>query len=315
MQSNVKFKIISLNVRGIRDQTKRRSIFTYLKDQKANFYFLQETYSDVNDESIWQSEWGGKILFSHGTHHSKGVCILLDPTINNNVEYFFSNNTGRIVLITTHLNGVKTSLCNIYAPNNQSEQLEFIQELNNCIIDKSEMTNIIIGGDWNCTLTKKDKKGGAFWKPTLFRNLLLTTLETFDLIDIYSFFSYESKSLQIKSRIDFFLVAKSLVKYVGKVGITVSIAPDHKAIYFYLSLPVTIPRGPGFWKFNNTLLDDEVYTAHIRELIPQIREKYSFVQDKQLFWELMKIEIREKSISFAKQKSRALSKRETEISR
>ena len=94
-----------------------------------------------------------------------------------------------------------------------------------------------------------------------------------------------------------------------------SIAPDHKAIYLYLSLPVTIPRGPGFWKFNNTLLGDEVYVAHIRELIPQIREKYSFVQDKQLLWELMKMEIREKSISFATQKSRALSKRETEISR
>jgi len=220
MQSNVKFKIISLNVRGIRDQTKRRSIFTYLKDQKANFYFVQEKYSDVNDESIWQSEWGGKILFSHETHHSKGVCILLDPTINDNVEYFFSNNTGRIVLITTHLNGVKTSLCNIYGPNNQSEQLEFIQELNNCIIDKSQMTNIIIGGDWNCTLTKKDKKGGAFSKPTPFGHLLLTTMETFDLIDIYrarhpnlQLFSYESKSLQVKSRIDFFLVAKSLVKY------------------------------------------------------------------------------------------------------
>lgn len=58
MQSNVKCKIISLNVRGIRDQTKRRSIFTYLKDQKADFYFLQETCSDANDESMWQSEWG-----------------------------------------------------------------------------------------------------------------------------------------------------------------------------------------------------------------------------------------------------------------
>ena len=87
---------------------------------------------------------GGKILFSHGTHHSKGVCILLDPAINNNVEYFFSNNTGRIVLITTHLNGVKPPLCNIYAPNNQSEQLEFVQELTNYTVDKSEMTNIII---------------------------------------------------------------------------------------------------------------------------------------------------------------------------
>ena len=166
---------------------------------------------------------GVRFFFSHGTHHSKSVCILLDPTINSNVEYFFSNNSGRIVLITTCLNGVKTSLCNIYAPNSQSDQLEFIQELNNCIVDKSKMTNIIIGGDWNCTLTKKDKKGGAFWKPTHFRNLLLTTMEPFDLINIYrarhpnlQLFSYKSKSLQVKSRIDFFLVAKSLVKYTQK---------------------------------------------------------------------------------------------------
>ena len=77
---------------------------------------------------------------------------------------------------------------------------------------------------------------------------------------------------------------------------------------------MTIPRGPGFWKFNNKLLNDEVCVAHIREFVPQIRDKYSFVQDKQLFGELMKMEIRENSIPFAKQKSRALSKRETEIS-
>ena len=266
MQSSTKCKIISLNVRGVRDQAKRRSIFTYLKDQKANFHFLQETYSDAN-ELLWQSEWGGKILFSHGTHHSKGVCILFDPATKLNEEYNFSNKTGRIILITVYLNGTKISLCNIYAPNNQSEQLEFIQELNNCIIDKSELTNIIIGGDWNCTLTKKDKKGGALWKPTPFRNLLLTNMETFDLIDIYrtghpnsQHFSYESKSLQVRLRIDFFLVAKFLVKFVSNVGITTSIAPDHKTLLLCQALPETTPRGPGFWKFNNTLLDDENYT-------------------------------------------------------
>ena len=59
------------------------------------------------------------------------------------------------------------SFCNIYAPN-LSEQLEFIQKLNNYITDKSEFTNLIVGGDWNCTLTKKDKKGRAPWKPTQF---------------------------------------------------------------------------------------------------------------------------------------------------
>ncbi len=171
-------------------------------------------------------------------------------------------------------------------------------------------------------VNKERQKGGVLWKPTPLRNLLLTTMETFDLVDIYrtrhpnsQHFSYESKSLQVRSRIDFFLVAKFLVKFVTKVGITTSIAPDHKTLFLCPALPVTTPRGPGFLKFNNTLLDDENYTAHIRDLVFQIREKYSFVQDKQLFWELMKMEIREKSILFAKQKSKVLSQREKEISK
>ena len=126
MQNNFVCKVISLNVRGIRDQIKRRSVFSYLKDQKASFYFLQETYPQLEDEKIWQNVWGGKIYFSHGTRHSKGTCILIDPSINYNVHYSFSNNSGRIVLITVNINGLKVSFCNIYAPNNPLEQLEFI---------------------------------------------------------------------------------------------------------------------------------------------------------------------------------------------
>ena len=38
-------KIISLNVRGLPNQTKRRGIFSYLTNQKATLYCLQETFS------------------------------------------------------------------------------------------------------------------------------------------------------------------------------------------------------------------------------------------------------------------------------
>ena len=150
-----KFDVLSLNVRGIRDQIKRRSIFSYQKDQKANIYFLQETYSERADENIWRNEWGGALFFSHGTTHSKGVCILINPFAQPKVEYYYANDSGRIVLITITLNGQKLSLCNVYAPNDQVNQLQFMQELNNCIIDKSELTSLIVGGDWNCTLSKK----------------------------------------------------------------------------------------------------------------------------------------------------------------
>ena len=60
MQNKLTYDIISLNVRGITEQSKRRSIFSYLKDQKSKFCLLQETYSDRNDENIWRNECQGR---------------------------------------------------------------------------------------------------------------------------------------------------------------------------------------------------------------------------------------------------------------
>ena len=58
--SSVKF--LTLNVRDLRNQEKRRSIFSYLKKQKANIYLLQETFSNLKDERIWSAEWGVKFF-------------------------------------------------------------------------------------------------------------------------------------------------------------------------------------------------------------------------------------------------------------
>ena len=320
MYTAVNLSVVSLNVRGIREQTKRRSIFSYLKDQRANVYFLQETYSEPADENMWKNEWGGKIFFSHGTNHSKGVCTLINPSVNFKIDYSYANTSGRIILVTIVLGSQKVSLCNIYAPNNQSNQLEFMQELNNCIIDKTELTTLIVGGDWNCTLSRKDKIGGTPWKPTNYSNLVLTTTDMFDLVDIQRVrhpklckFTYESKSLRMKSRLDFFLVAKNLTKSVRNSEIYTSIAPDHKAIYISLSWSSETPRGPGLWKFNNTLLNDEQYIAMIRSVYAETRTYYSNLEDKRLFWEMIKMELRSATISYAKYKVKASSLREKEI--
>ena len=63
MYTAVNLSVVSLNVREIREQTKRRSIFSYLKDQRAIVYFLQETYSEPVDENMWKNEWGAKSSF------------------------------------------------------------------------------------------------------------------------------------------------------------------------------------------------------------------------------------------------------------
>jgi len=129
--------------------------------------------------------------------------------VRDKVEFFFTDKLGRIVLITIVLNSL--TFCNIYTPNNQTEQLQFLQELNNCLIDKAKLTTLIVGDDWNCTLSRSDKVGGKPWKATNYRNLVMTTMDIFDLIDIQRVkypklrkYSYVSKALKMKSRIDLF---------------------------------------------------------------------------------------------------------------
>ena len=74
--------------------------FYYLKDQRAKVYYLEETHSEPANENTWKIEWGGKIFFSHGTKHSKGVCTLINPIANYQIDYSYTNTSGRISLVT-----------------------------------------------------------------------------------------------------------------------------------------------------------------------------------------------------------------------
>ena len=70
----------------MRNPRERRSIFSYLKDQNFAVYLLQEPFSQSQDELIWKTEWRGKIFFSHGSNHQKGVDILINPLFEITVE-------------------------------------------------------------------------------------------------------------------------------------------------------------------------------------------------------------------------------------
>ncbi len=81
---NTKIKIHSLNMRGGRDKWKRRSVFEFLKKQRANFIFLQECHLVDDDVPEWQRDWGkGEIYSNPLSTRSAGQAILL----NGNYEF------------------------------------------------------------------------------------------------------------------------------------------------------------------------------------------------------------------------------------
>ena len=164
-------KEVSLNVRGLRNQVKRRSIFSYLKNEKATLYCLQETFPKEDDEKIWSTKWGGQIIFSHGSEHSRGVCILLSVNPGFSLSTVYADRDGRCIIVNVNT-GDEQLFINIYAPNKGAEQELFIRSLGASLISKTDITKIIIAGDWNGSLFPKVKSGGLPWKETNYRNSL-----------------------------------------------------------------------------------------------------------------------------------------------
>ena len=56
------------------------------------------------------------------------------------------------------------------------------------------------------------------------------------------------------------------------------------------------------WKFNNTLLEDQDYIDLINFIYPRTVEKYKDVESKQLLWELIKMELRAKTMCYSQKK-------------
>ena len=94
-----KLSIVSLNVKGLQNPNKRNTIFAYLKNQKAKIFCLQETFSKQEDEVAWSADWGGQIIFSHGTEHSRGVCILCNSTSNLQINTVKCDPSGRDIIL------------------------------------------------------------------------------------------------------------------------------------------------------------------------------------------------------------------------
>ena len=145
-------------------------------------------------------------------------------------------------------------------------------------------------------------------------------MKAVNLVDIYhrihpknKTYTYESKALKLKSHVDFFLISGKFLHDVIKVETRASIAADHKAVSLSINLNEEFKRGPGLWKFNNTLLQDECFLQLIKDYYPCILQKHADVTDKQLLWELIKMEIRSETIRYSKRKSKQSKTRESAI--
>ena len=301
----------SLNVIGLNQACKRRQLFRWLHNNKFDIVFLQETYSSKYIENPWKSEWGGKIYFCHGTSHSRGVMIMFNPKLEVLVDNIEVDKNGRYLLLQTTISDTTCQLCNIYSPNNSSDQITFFSSILD-VLKKCSEFNIIIGGDFNCALTPQDKLGGAAVGRK--NNVISEINKLCDLLklqDVWRYqhpdqaqFTWRDKAFKVQCRLDYWLVYKQLSHIVINTKMKSSTLTDHSAITLTLQSKGYTQRGPGFWKFNNSLLDDHDFVDQLNNMIPVYKNKYNYLTDKGLYWDMIKMEMRGFCVQYSKRKNR-----------
>ena len=118
----------------------------------------------------------------------------------------------------------------------------------------------------------------------------------------------------MKSRIDYFLIAKHLIQYVRKADIQASIAPDHKLVLLSIQWENNQYVDRVFGNLIIVCLKMKIIIIQlIQNTYPEFQRKYSYVQDKQILWELLKMEIRISTISFCKGRAKINRRREISI--
>ena len=172
---------------------------------------------------------------------------------------------------------------------------------------------------FNCALSPKDKLGGT---PVTRKAPVIKEIENLcesqNLRDIWrtlnpdlSRFTWRNKSLKVQCRLDFFLVSDDLCSQTKKCEILLAPESDHSAVSIHIQSDVLAQKkGPGFWKFNTTLLEDEVYISSLQENLPKFKEKYCDLTDSGLKWDLIKMEIRGFTVKYSKRKAKIAKSKE-----
>ena len=236
------------------------------KEYRCNF--LTRNALDCIDRKTMENEWGGKMLFSHGSPNSCGTAILISNKANCTELSTIPDPQGRFIISKVQVDDKVYVLVNIYAPNKDKDSVQFFGKLFTMLqtnnLDSEE--NIILGGDFNFPLNPiLDKRGGIMIPRKSVVDNIESLQNELDLVDIWRVknpqtksYTWSQKSPTILCRLDYWLISNNLCDFVNSTDIIPAIKTDHAAISLVLG-EIGEVKGPGMWKMNASLLDDEEY--------------------------------------------------------
>ena len=141
--------------------------------------------------------------------------------------------------------------------------------------------------------------------PSADKTSLATLLSDFSLVDVWRkqnpraiSYTWSNNARTQASRIDRFFIAKSLFNKVS-CEILPCVLSDHDYVKLDVLLEGIVGRGPGVWRFNNSLLSNAVFKQFLKHVIADYKLKIPDFGSLREWWDSLKIVIRDFCINFS----------------
>ena len=264
---------------------------------------MQETHSEKNIETIWENEWGGKAIFSHGTSAARGIAVFMSKTNYQQVKNIYTDTAGRLIIFDFQADDKEITFVAIYAPNEDSPV--FFKSILELLENRQEHKIII--GDFNLTLDVELDRLNTYCNNNKAKEEVENIMDKYFLMDIWRTRNEEKKEFSWRkknsnptkaSRIDLALVSKGLDQMVEMTQYLSSIMTDHRALYLCV---ITTPfeRGTGYWKMNTQLLHKQEYVDMMRAEIEKPIEA-THQKNPSRKWEKLKTRIKQATVAFSR---------------
>ena len=264
--------ILTLNCNGIRDLSKRNSLIQWLRSlpASADVVCLQEAHCvSASECSLWFHSSGFGSVVSPGSAHSCGCIVLFRPSLL--LLNSWSDDGGRFLQCEFSFCSKVFRVCCIYGPNRNPERNLFLDDLHPRI-DPSIPT--ILAGDFNTVFDRSLDRLGSDPSDSS-RESSFSLLNLFDsccVVDIWRYlhpaasgFTWTRWNGSLASRIDLIGVPYIWVSSVLSCDLVPCPFSDHCGVSLSVDVPDVVPPGPGLWKLNTSILDDESYVKLISD--------------------------------------------------
>lgn len=220
-------------------------------------------------------------MYSHRLSNSRGVAILFKRAYNPNIIDSEIDPEGRFLLVKLQHQSETVALINVYAPT-QSEirkQLSFMDTLD-ALVSDIDAHNIFLGGDLKAHMDEDSAESNSQELPHSVNKQTyinrIKSLNTFlNLTDVWRQRYPNSQKGTFhrgpySARLDYWFISNHMLPTIAALDISPHPLSDHSMLTLRVGIE-ELDRGPGYWRFNNTLLEDATFiqdmTAHITSTI------------------------------------------------